>query len=236
MSDLARSAAEPAVRVVADDADATRAYGAALAAVLRAGDLVVLTGGLGAGKTTLTQGVGAGLGVRGPVVSPTFTIARVQPSLTGGPALVHVDAYRLGSPDGPDSAGPDGAGPGGGGLDVSAELEALDLDASLDSSVTVVEWGAGWVEALADDRLEVSIERPRGARGLSPRDDETATGLAEVLGQDDAGAAPAAADDASDADDALDAASGPRVITVRGVGSRWSGINLPADGDVVHLR
>ncbi|MCL2091644.1 MAG: tRNA (adenosine(37)-N6)-threonylcarbamoyltransferase complex ATPase subunit type 1 TsaE [Micrococcales bacterium] len=172
------------VRVVAGDADATRAYGAALAGVLRAGDLVVLTGGLGAGKTTLTQGVGAGLGVRGPVVSPTFTIARLQPSLTGGPALVHVDAYRLGSPDG--------------GLDVSTELEALDLDASLDSSVTVVEWGAGWVEALTDDRLEVNLERPRGSAG---------------------------ADDW--ADDALDAAAGPRVITVRGIGSRWSGVELP---------
>ncbi len=175
------------VRVVAADADATRAYGTALAAVLRAGDLVVLTGGLGAGKTTLTQGVGAGLGVRGPVVSPTFTIARVQPSSTGGPALVHVDAYRLGSPEG---------------LDVAAELEALDLDASLDSSVTVVEWGAGWVEALTDDRLEVDVERPRGGDG--------STG-----GGDD--------------DDALDGADGPRVITVRGVGPRWAGIDLPGE-------
>ncbi len=177
----------PAVRVVAADADATRAYGAALAAVLRAGDLVVLAGGLGAGKTTLTQGVGAGLGVRGPVVSPTFTIARVQPSLTGGPALVHVDAYRLGPPDD--------------GLDVAAELEALDLEASSDSSVTVVEWGAGWVEALADDRLEVSVERPRGR------------------------------DDGPDGD-ALEAADGPRVITVRGVGHRWSGIDLPGESAV----
>ena len=82
---------------VLPDAEATRAYGLALAALLRAGDLVVLTGPLGAGKTTLTQGLGAGLGVRGQVASPTFIIARVHPSVTDGPALVHVDAYRLGS-------------------------------------------------------------------------------------------------------------------------------------------
>ena len=123
------------------DAEATRAFGERLARVLRAGDLVVLTGGLGAGKTTLTQGIGAGLGVRGQVASPTFIIARVHPSLTGGPALVHVDAYRLGS---------------------MAELDALDLDASLEDSVTVVEWGEGLVEALAEDRLEVTLRRPRG--------------------------------------------------------------------------
>ena len=98
------------------DTGATRAFGEALAALLRAGDLVVLSGDLGAGKTTLTQGIGAGLGIRGKVASPTFIIARVHPSVTGGPALVHVDAYRLGSLD---------------------ELEALDLDASLDESVTV---------------------------------------------------------------------------------------------------
>jgi tRNA threonylcarbamoyladenosine biosynthesis protein TsaE len=123
------------------DAEATRAFGAALAGVLHAGDLVVLTGDLGAGKTTLTQGIGAGLGVRGQVASPTFIIARVHPSLTGGPALVHVDAYRLGSME---------------------ELDALDLDASLEESVTVVEWGEGLVEALAADRLEITLRRPRG--------------------------------------------------------------------------
>ncbi|MCC2335927.1 tRNA (adenosine(37)-N6)-threonylcarbamoyltransferase complex ATPase subunit type 1 TsaE [Cellulomonas wangsupingiae] len=128
------------------DADATRAWGRALAAVLRAGDLLVLTGDLGAGKTTLTQGIGEGLGVRGQVASPTFVIAREHPSLprpdgTRGPALVHVDAYRLGSLD---------------------EVEALDLDAGLDEAVTVVEWGEGWVEGLADDRLELRLERPHG--------------------------------------------------------------------------
>ena len=112
--------------------------GASLAAVLRAGDVVVLSGELGAGKTTLTQGLGAGLGVRGDVTSPTFVIARVHPSLADGPALVHVDAYRIGG---------------------VAELDDLDLDTSLDEAVTVVEWGEGLAEGLADDRLEVRIER-----------------------------------------------------------------------------
>lgn len=112
------------------------ALGRRLAAVLLPGDLVVLSGDLGAGKTTLVQGIGAGLGVRGPITSPTFVIARVHPSLTGGPALVHADAYRLNSP---------------------AEVDDLDLDASLETSVTVVEWGGGLVEGLAPDRLDVSI-------------------------------------------------------------------------------
>ena len=130
------------VEVALLDAEATRAYGLALAGLLRAGDLVVLTGPLGAGKTTLTQGLGDGLGVRGQVASPTFIIARVHPSLTDGPPLVHVDAYRLGSLE---------------------ELDALDLDAGLDESVTVVEWGEGLAEVLSEDRLEVLIDRPHGA-------------------------------------------------------------------------
>ena len=113
---------------------------------------MVLTGELGAGKTTFTQGLGEGLGVRGGVTSPTFVIARVHPALGDGPDLVHVDAYRLG------------------GLD---ELDDLDLDASLDSAVTVVEWGAGLAEGLADSRLEVLIERTvgdaPGADELDPR-------------------------------------------------------------------
>jgi tRNA threonylcarbamoyladenosine biosynthesis protein TsaE len=115
--------------------------GRALAGLLRAGDLLVLTGDLGAGKTTLTQGVGAGLGVRGEVTSPTFVIARVHPSTVSGPPLVHVDAYRLA------------------GL---AEVDDLDLDADLDAAVTVVEWGEGKVEELSEDRLEVVVRRPRG--------------------------------------------------------------------------
>ncbi|MDN5559504.1 MAG: tRNA (adenosine(37)-N6)-threonylcarbamoyltransferase complex ATPase subunit type 1 TsaE [Ruaniaceae bacterium] len=126
-----------------------REFGRNLAVQLRAGDLVLLHGGLGAGKTTLTKGIGEGLGVRGTVASPTFVIARTHQSADGGPGLVHVDAYRLGSMD---------------------ELDALDLDASLEDSVTVVEWGEGLAEILAEDRLEISIERPRGAgaRGQDP--------------------------------------------------------------------
>lgn len=118
-----------------------RELGVRLAGLLRAGDLLVMTGHLGAGKTTLTQGIGEGLKVRGPVTSPTFVIARVHPSLAGGPPLVHVDAYRLGG---------------------FAELDDLDLDASLAESVTIVEWGEGLAEGLADDRLEVIISRGEG--------------------------------------------------------------------------
>jgi tRNA threonylcarbamoyladenosine biosynthesis protein TsaE len=126
----------PGAEVIAATADQMRALGRRLAGLLRAGDLVILNGALGAGKTTLVQGIGAGLGVRGPVTSPTFVIARVHPSLTGGPALVHADAYRLASP---------------------AEVDDLDLDETADSSVTVIEWGGGLAEGLAGDRLEVTI-------------------------------------------------------------------------------
>jgi tRNA threonylcarbamoyladenosine biosynthesis protein TsaE len=127
----------PAERLIATDV-AMRELGRELATRLRAGDLVLLTGPLGAGKTTLVQGIGEGLGVRGPVTSPTFVIARVHPVLAGpGPALVHADAYRLGS---------------------FSEVDDLDLDADMARAVTVVEWGEGLAEGLAEDRLEISIE------------------------------------------------------------------------------
>ncbi|OII59561.1 MULTISPECIES: tRNA (adenosine(37)-N6)-threonylcarbamoyltransferase complex ATPase subunit type 1 TsaE [unclassified Streptomyces] len=132
--------------------------GRALAKLLSPGDLVMLTGELGAGKTTLTRGLGEGLGVRGAVTSPTFVIARVHPSLTGGPALVHVDAYRL-----------------GGGLD---EMEDLDLDVSLPDSVVVVEWGEGKVEDLTEDRLHVVIDRVVGDTD-DDRRQVTLTGVGE---------------------------------------------------------
>ncbi|WP_030380464.1 MULTISPECIES: tRNA (adenosine(37)-N6)-threonylcarbamoyltransferase complex ATPase subunit type 1 TsaE [unclassified Streptomyces] len=119
-----------------------RELGRRLAKLVRAGDLVMLSGELGAGKTTLTRGLGEGLQVRGAVTSPTFVIARVHPSLVAGPPLVHVDAYRL-----------------GGGLD---EMEDLDLDVSLPESVVVVEWGEGKVEELTDERLHVTIHRAVG--------------------------------------------------------------------------
>jgi len=115
--------------------------GRRLASLLQAGDLVVLSGPLGAGKTTLAQGIGFGLSVRGPVTSPTFVIARVHPSLSAGPDLVHADAYRLGS---------------------RAEVDDLDLDADLGTAVTVVEWGEGLVEDLAESFLAVTIEPGAG--------------------------------------------------------------------------
>ena len=130
--------------VVLDDADDTRALGRGLADLVRPGDLVVLSGELGAGKTTLTQGLGEGLGVAGPVISPTFVLSRVHPTAEGRPTLVHVDAYRL-------------RGPG--------ELDDLDLDLSAPTSVTVVEWGAGLVEQAWDERLEVDLlHHPDGGR------------------------------------------------------------------------
>jgi tRNA threonylcarbamoyladenosine biosynthesis protein TsaE len=141
-----------------------RELGRRLASVLTAGDLVILSGGLGAGKTTLTQGIGDGLGVRGPITSPTFVIARVHPALAApaagggasaapGPALVHADAYRLGS---------------------VLELDDLDLDTDTASSVTVVEWGEGLAEGLSADRLEITITPvtgdPAGADGDADAD------------------------------------------------------------------
>jgi tRNA threonylcarbamoyladenosine biosynthesis protein TsaE len=127
--------------VVLPTVDDTRDFGRRLAAVLRAGDLVILDGPLGAGKTALAQGIGAGLGVRGEVTSPTFVVSRIHPpdpSRGGTLPLVHVDAYRLGG---------------------IAEVDDLDLDASLDDSVTIVEWGGGKVEQLSDAHLLVRLER-----------------------------------------------------------------------------
>ena len=157
--------------VTVPDAAAMQDLGRGLAGLLRQGDLVLLSGELGAGKTTLTRGLGEGLGVRGAVTSPTFVIARVHPSLRGGPALVHVDAYRL-----------------GGGLD---QMEDLDLDVSLADSVVVVEWGEGRVEELSDSRLEVRIARTLGGE-LPPEQDE---------GDDE------------------------RLVTLTGLGDRWSGVD-----------
>ena len=133
----------------APDAEAMRALGASLAEKLAPGDLIVLSGELGAGKTTFTQGIGAGLQVRGDVTSPTFVIAREHPPLNSGPSLVHVDAYRLGGID---------------------ELDDLDLDTSLDDAVTVVEWGEGVAEGLAESRLEIRIIRALANEELASDD------------------------------------------------------------------
>jgi len=119
------------------DVAAMRELAGAVASLLRPGDLLVLSGDLGAGKTTFTQGLGEALEVRGPITSPTFVIARTHPSLVGGPPLVHVDAYRLGD---------------------AAQIDDLDLDASVDESITVVEWGEGRAEQLSDSWLAISIE------------------------------------------------------------------------------
>lgn len=161
-------------QVVVATASQMRALGTRLAGVVRAGDLVVLSGPLGAGKTTLAQGIGSGLGVRGQVTSPTFVIARVHPSLDAGPDLVHADAYRLGS---------------------RAEVDDLDLDADLASSVTVVEWGEGLVEDLAPSFLAVSIRADGELVAIT-----------------------AAADPAGEFAADLDV---PRTVRIQGWGERW---------------
>jgi tRNA threonylcarbamoyladenosine biosynthesis protein TsaE len=197
-------------------ADQMRELGRRLASALTAGDLVILSGGLGAGKTTLTKGIGDGLGVRGPITSPTFVIARVHPPIRSAPAtaaaptaspttlsptaspatapaptaspitapagprpaLVHADAYRLGG---------------------VLELDDLDLDTDLASSVTVVEWGEGLAEGLSADRLEIAIEA-------------VAVGGADVADPDDL------------------AGDLPRTVRISSVGQRWEGIELPLPG------
>lgn len=118
-------------------AEAMQALGRGLGAGLRAGDLVILIGDLGAGKTTLTQGIGLGLGITEPITSPTFVLSRIHRGASGSPDLVHVDAYRLGGD----------------------EVDDIDLDSDLDQSVTVIEWGAGVAEQLSGDRLEIEIRR-----------------------------------------------------------------------------
>lgn len=123
-----------------ENPDQMHELGLELGKALRAGDVLVLTGLLGAGKTTLTRGIGEGLRVRGPVTSPTFVLARTHPSLVEGPPLVHVDAYRLNS---------------------AVELDDLDIDFA--HSVVVIEWGAGMLDGIVDSWLEVVIERPEGA-------------------------------------------------------------------------
>ncbi|WP_350349186.1 tRNA (adenosine(37)-N6)-threonylcarbamoyltransferase complex ATPase subunit type 1 TsaE [Agromyces sp. G08B096] len=139
------------MRLDIPDTAAMEDFGRSLGRELRAGDLVILTGPLGAGKTTLTRGIGEGLGIRGPVQSPTFVLARTHPSLVGGAPLVHVDAYRLGS---------------------AAELDDLDLD--FDRSVVVVEWGAGLLDGASESWLELVIERRRGGTGEHAGTDEAA--------------------------------------------------------------
>lgn len=142
---LIRMGRELPVAFEVPTADQMHALGRWLARLVRPGDLLIATGDLGAGKTTLTQGLGAGLGVEGPVTSPTFVLSRIHPTAPGRPDLVHVDAYRLGD---------------------EAEVNDIDLDAQAAESVTLVEWGEGLAEQLNPERLQVSIER-----GADPEDD-----------------------------------------------------------------
>jgi len=195
---LAGAQGRPRVRLRIATAHAMTALGERLARVLRAGDLVVLSGDLGAGKTTLTRGIGAGLGVRGEVTSPTFVIARVHPPLPGGGAaglaLVHVDAYRLGS---------------------FAEVDDLDLDASLEDAVTVVEWGEGLVEPLAQSRLEIKLIRPHGRVPAEGADGPSGGGGGD------------AGDGGGDAGDGGgDAGDEPRTVEIFSTGPRWAGVDL----------
>jgi tRNA threonylcarbamoyladenosine biosynthesis protein TsaE len=159
-------------------ADQTHALAVRLAGLLEAGDLLVLSGELGAGKTTFTQGLGEGLGVREGIISPTFVLVRIHPNLQdgprpGGPDLVHVDAYRLGS---------------------AAEIDDIDLENTMDSSVTVVEWGRDRVEHLSGSRLEIDLHRATGLGASRP---------SETLDFD-----------TEDTDE-------PRTIAMRGYGPRW---------------
>jgi tRNA threonylcarbamoyladenosine biosynthesis protein TsaE len=172
-----------------ETADQTHQLASAIGSVLEAGDLLILTGELGAGKTTFTQGLGEGLGVRPGIISPTFVLVRIHPNLPagprpGGPDLVHVDAYRLES---------------------ASEIDDIDLENTLDTSVTVVEWGSERVEHLSDSRLEIELHRRLGSAGLpgssySP-DSPQPTGVLDF--------APEEEDE-------------PRTIVIRGVGPRWS--------------
>lgn len=164
----------------ATTADQTHALAARLARVLERGDLLVLSGELGAGKTTFTQGLGEGLGVRAGVISPTFVLVRIHPNLPDGPRpdgpdLVHVDAYRLGS---------------------AAEIDDIDLENTMDTAVTVVEWGRDRVEHLSESRLEIDLHRAIGGAVQEATD-------GDVLDFEE-----------TDTDE-------PRTIVLRGYGPRW---------------
>jgi len=148
-------------------ADDMAEFGARVARLLRAGDVVCLTGELGAGKTTFTRGLGRELKVRGTVTSPTFVVARTHPRADGVP-FVHIDAYRLQS---------------------AAELEDLDID--WDNVISVVEWGHGMLETIVDEWLEIVIDRSHSAEdetrtvslhAVGPRGNE----LAAALGRNEA--------------------------------------------------
>ncbi|MDN4642678.1 tRNA (adenosine(37)-N6)-threonylcarbamoyltransferase complex ATPase subunit type 1 TsaE [Arthrobacter sp. PsM3] len=176
-------------------ADETHALAAGLGSQLQAGDLLVLTGELGAGKTTFTQGLGEGLGVRAGIISPTFVLVRIHPNLPhgprpGGPDLVHVDAYRLGS---------------------ASEIDDIDLENTMDSAVTVVEWGRDRVEHLSESRLEVDLLRRLGGGAPAPQAAPAPESSGELAAVHDPGVLDF---DTGDDDE-------PRTIVIRGFGPRW---------------
>ncbi|MFF2031754.1 tRNA (adenosine(37)-N6)-threonylcarbamoyltransferase complex ATPase subunit type 1 TsaE [Arthrobacter sp. NPDC058192] len=178
----------------------THALAAALGAVVETGDLLVLTGELGAGKTTFTQGLGEGMGVRPGIISPTFVLVRIHPNQAdgprpGGPDLVHVDAYRLES---------------------AAEIDDIDLENTMDSAVTVVEWGRGRVEHLSESRLEVELHRSRGGAAGVPAG-PTPGGHGSDHGH---AVDPAATSSVLDFD--TDDDDEPRTVVIRGFGLRWA--------------
>ncbi|WP_309132095.1 tRNA (adenosine(37)-N6)-threonylcarbamoyltransferase complex ATPase subunit type 1 TsaE [Brevibacterium sp.] len=181
------------MKALLDSLPQMRLFAEALAGHLRAGDLLILSGNLGAGKTTFTQSLGKCLGVQGRITSPTFIIAREHPSAGDGPTLVHVDAYRLSD---------------------AAELEDLDLDSELEESITVVEWGAGLAETLSSDYLSISIT-PRSQT-------EPSLAEAAPESADDAEAAPASADIAEFAYDDEPAADEGRIVELSSHGRSWT--------------
>ena len=209
----------PTVLVVPTATDMHR-IGARLAALLRPGDVLIASGELGAGKTTLTQGIAAGLGVRGQVISPTFVISRIHPARSepgaSQPAAPEPAAPEPAAPEpaAPDSSVPEPA-PGrrpdlvhvdAYRLSDAAELDDLDLDATLARSVTVVEWGEGIAEGLADDRLQIEIIRSVAADGPYAQ----------------AGPATEDSGDGADSSDPTD----PRTMIITAVGERWEGVEL----------
>lgn len=178
----------------------TRRLALALADCLKAGDVLLLSGELGAGKTTFTRSLGEGLGVREGVISPTFVLSRVHPNLPegprpGGPDLVHVDAYRLSSAE---------------------ELDDLDLEFSMPRSVTVIEWGRDKAEHLSDSRLELDFTRLTGA------DARFAYSGAEEFSWDDEDEA-GEGTVGEDLGDLEADVPEPRLLRVRAFGPRWEG-------------
>lgn len=214
---------------VTETAEQTQHIAENLAALLQAGDLVILSGELGAGKTTFTQGLGRSLGVRAGIISPTFVLVRIHPNLLegpnpGGPDLVHVDAYRLAT---------------------AGEIDDIDLENTMDSSVTVVEWGVDRVEHLAASRLEIELLRAVGGglAGMVQPSEQQAEQQAEqetvtAAATGDHGGALNFADshlldsDFTESFDDDEDDGEPRTLRLRAVGTRWAGTDFSVLGQL----